>query len=138
MSALVLGALASAARRPELAAFERLAGHCWAGKSPDGKPDTHCFEPVFGGALLRDRHEVPASPPYRGETIYHWDRATRRIDYTYWDSLGDVYRGSAHPVEGGVDFSFGEDAPDMIRWRWTPPGYTVANGARPPIVFVRK
>ena len=135
---LALALLAAAALRPELAAFERLAGHCWVGKSPDGKTDTHCFEPALGGMLLRDRHEVPGDPPYRGETIYRWNKDERRIDYTYWNSRGDEYQGRAAPSTEGVDFTFGDGAAYLIHWRWRDANaYAVSNGSGSPTIFTR-
>ena len=35
-----------------------LLGHCWRGEFKDGAVDTHCFESVYGGRHIRDRHEV--------------------------------------------------------------------------------
>ena len=35
-----------------------LAGHCWSGEFKTGERDTHCFEAVYDGQHLRDRHEV--------------------------------------------------------------------------------
>ena len=132
---IALALLAAAALRPELAQFERLSGHCCVGQSPDGKPDTHCFTPVFDGVFLRDAHEVPGKPPYRGETLYVWNATAQRIDYSYVNSFGDEYRGSAKRVDGGIAFSFGEGKPFDIVWRWTGDGYTVSSGKRPPIAF---
>lgn len=132
---IALALLAAVALRPELAAFERLSGQCWTGKSPDGRPDTHCFAPVFDGQLLRDTHRVPGTPPYRGETIYHWNAAAKRIEWTYYNSFGDAYRGLAASVAGGVDFMSEGGAP-ISQWRWSATGYTVTSRGTS-IMFVR-
>jgi len=134
---IALAILATVALRPELAAFERLAGHCWVGRSPKGDPDTHCYAPMFDGKLLRDTHEVPGTPPYRGETIYRWDAASKRIAWAYFNSFGDEYRGWAVGLDGGLDFTDQAGAP-VTSWRWTESGYTVTTKDRPPIRFMRK
>ena len=37
-----------------------LAGSCWRGTFPDGKrTDEHCYEWVYAGQFLRDRHTHP-------------------------------------------------------------------------------
>lgn len=107
MIALLLAAAATPA--PALASgLEPLAflvGHCWRGTFPGGKTDVHCFEPVFGGKHIRDRHEVTGGQSvYRGETIYSWNQALGRVDYTYWNSLGGVSRGTMVPRGGALDF----------------------------------
>jgi hypothetical protein len=99
-------AVAQPALRPELEPMRFLVGHCWRGAMKSGAElDTHCFEPVFGGQHIRDRHEVTgATGPYRGETLYSWNQATGRIDYVYWNSLGGVSRGTMAPRLGALDF----------------------------------
>ena len=52
------------------AGMKFLLGHCWQGTFADGKVDTHCFEPVYGGKFIRDRHQVTGG--YGGETLYRW------------------------------------------------------------------
>lgn len=56
--------------------------------------DTHCFEPMLGGAHVRDRHEVieAGKPVYSGETVYSVDGDA--IVFTYLNSLGGVGRGT--------------------------------------------
>lgn len=82
-----------------------LLGHCWRGEFPGGKADTHCFEPVYGGKHIRDRHEVTGGKDiYRGETIYSWNAKLGRVEYTYWNSLGGVSRGTMVPREVALDF----------------------------------
>jgi hypothetical protein len=92
--------------RPELEPMRYLVGHCWRGPMKQGtEQDTHCFEPVFGGQHIRDRHEVTGGTAvYRGETIYSWNGAAKRVEYVYWNSLGGVSRGSMVPRPGLLDF----------------------------------
>ena len=103
-------ALLIAASAPSLTAelqpLSFLVGHCWRGEFASRKHvDTHCFEPVFGGKFVRDRHEVTGGETiYRGETIYGWNAETRRVEYTYWSSGGGVSRGSMVPKDGALDF----------------------------------
>ena len=66
-----------------------LVGHCWRAELGQHQVDTHCFEPLYGGRFIRDRHEVTGGRiPYEGETIYAWNAAENRVDYTYWASDG--------------------------------------------------
>jgi len=83
-----------------------LVGHCWRGEfSKRGQVDTHCFEPVFGGQHVRDRHEVTGGREvYRGETIYSWNAKSGQVEFVYWNSLGGVSRGTMVPSEGLLDF----------------------------------
>lgn len=118
MSALLIAALLSAeavspapALRPELEPLRFLVGHCWRGEMKGGaQQDVHCFEPVFDGQHVRDRHEVKAAsaakgaPVYRGETIYSWDGETGRVAFVYWNSLGGVSRGGMVSAPGRLDF----------------------------------
>ena len=99
------GAAAPAPPGEPLAPLAFLVGHCWRGEFSGGAKDTHCFESVFDGRHVRDRHEV-AGPgePYRGETLYSWNAAQGRVEYTYWNSLGGVSRGTMAAKAGILDF----------------------------------
>ena len=106
---MMLALLVAASAPPltaELQPLSFLVGHCWRGEFASRKHvDTHCFEPVFGGKFVRDRHEVTGGETvYRGETIYGWNAETRRVEYTYWSSDGGVSRGSMVPKDGALDF----------------------------------
>lgn len=91
--------------RAELEPLRFLLGHCWRGEFANGAVDTHCFESVYGGQHVRDRHEVTGKgAPYRGETLYSWDPAAKRVGYTYWNSSGGVSRGSMAAKGEGLDF----------------------------------
>jgi hypothetical protein len=109
---------APAPLRAELEPLRFLLGHCWRGEFRDGSVDTHCFESVYGGQHVRDRHEVRggAAAPYRGETLYSWDGTAKRVGYTYWSSSGGVSRGTM--AAKGVELDFGHES------------YTGADGRR--------
>jgi uncharacterized protein YndB with AHSA1/START domain len=82
-----------------------LIGHCWRGEFKDGAVDTHCFESVFGGRHVRDRHEVKGpGAPYSGETLYSWDAGAKRVEYTYWNSSGGISRGTMAAKADALDF----------------------------------
>ncbi|HEX8640378.1 MAG TPA: SRPBCC domain-containing protein [Allosphingosinicella sp.] len=104
-----LTAMALAAEPPALRAglepLGFLAGHCWRGEFERTRErDTHCFERVYDGQHLRDRHEVTGGARvYRGETIYSAD-ASGAVSYTYWNSLGGVSRGTMRPEPDRLNF----------------------------------
>jgi hypothetical protein len=112
--------------RAELKPLQFLVGSCWTGTFPDGaKTDTHCFEPVFGGLFIRDRHVVHgAKTPYEGETIHAWDPKQKRLVFTYWASSGSISTGFAEPQASG-EIVFPEDnvssgGRQIIKSVWTP------------------
>lgn len=92
--------------RVELESLQFLVGWCWAGQFPDGRQtDIHCFERVYGGMHLRDRHVVTGgSALYQGETIYSWSENAKQIAYVYWNSYGGVSTGSATPGARNIAF----------------------------------
>ena len=83
-----------------------LVGHCWVGQFPDGKmTDEHCFEWVYGGKFLRDKHMVRGGPEeYLGETLYAWDAGKKQVAYTYWESDGGVSTGTVSPEKDRLVF----------------------------------
>lgn len=97
---------AAPALAPELQPLGFLVGGCWRATFPGGsQTDTHCYTPMLGGRLVRDRHVVEgASEPYSGETIYRWDPEARRIRYDYYASDGGTSAGSVEPTPAGLDF----------------------------------
>ena len=97
------GNAAAALRR-----FGFLLGSCWRGTFPDGRAsDEHCFEPLFGGQFVRDRHVVSGGKePYSGETTYAWDAASRRI--VYWYIASDGAYSTGHAEEQGDAIVFPE------------------------------
>ena len=106
---MILMAAALAAQAPAvrqgLEPMSFLVGHCWRGRFESGEVDTHCFEAVFDGQHIRDRHEVTGgSRAYRGETLYSWDGAANVVTYTYWNSSGGVSRGTMRPEADRLRF----------------------------------
>ena len=120
-------AVGSADLREPLRPLQFLVGSCWTGTFPDGKAtDTHCFESLFDGQFVRDRHRVRGgSTPYAGETIYAWDQRQKRIVYTYWASDGGFSTGYADPSESR-EITFPESHTDeggkrtTMKNVWTP------------------
>lgn len=89
--------------QPAFGPMAFLVGHCWEGKFESGETDTHCFEAVYDGQHVRDRHQVTGGKGvYRGETIY--SREGQAVSYTYWNSLGGVSRGSMKGEGNRLDF----------------------------------
>jgi hypothetical protein len=103
--ALAVPQKAGALNEP-LRPLQFLVGSCWTGAFPDGKStDTHCFESVFEGKFVRDRHVVRGGKqPYEGETLYAWDKKQNRVIYTYWASDGAISTGTMEPGDGGITF----------------------------------
>ena len=99
-------ALAASAFAPasSLTVFEPLIGSCWRAQIAPGTTDTHCFEPMYERAHVRDRHEVHAGGKtvYAGETVYSLEG--RAVSFTYVNSLGGVGRGSV--AKGGNRLRF--------------------------------
>src|ERR1700756_2846142 len=90
---LLLAAQAAAPPAADLAAFKPFIGACWRSGFSATVNDTHCFEAMFGGAHVRDRHEVKENGKtiYAGETIYSADGPD--LVFTYVNSLGGVGQG---------------------------------------------
>lgn len=82
-------------------------GHCWSGPAPGKGVDTHCFEAVYDGQHVRDRHEVKVDGKtvYAGETLYSVEGS--EITLTYWNSIGGIGRGKA--TVDGSDMQFSGD-----------------------------
>jgi len=91
---------------PHFAPQAFLAGSCWKGTFPDGKSvDEHCYEWVYGGKFLRDRHTVTGGgAPYSGETIYFWDAPSKTVQYIYINVLGGYSRGTVTTRDGMLVF----------------------------------
>ena len=93
----MIAALLLAAAQPALVPFAPFVGSCWVADFSATISDTHCFELMYDGAHVRDRHEVreDGKPVYAGETIYSIDGA--EIIFAYYNSLGGVGRGTLAP-----------------------------------------
>ena len=124
--------------QPALAPFAALVGHCWSGPAPGGTgTDTHCFEPVYGGQHIRDRHSVAVDGKqvYAGETLYSARGA--QVVFTYWNSLGGFGTGNAELTDGEWRFkgtihatADGAEQPMQAAWKLVPSGYQVSEAAR--------
>ncbi|HEY0627913.1 MAG TPA: SRPBCC family protein [Sphingomicrobium sp.] len=102
---ILLAALAAepATIPPAFQPMAFLVGHCWEGKFENGQVDTHCYDSLYDGQHIRDRHEVKGGKKlYRGETIY--SRDGQGVSYTYWNSVGGVSRGSMKGDGDRLDF----------------------------------
>ncbi len=119
------GGASASAVRAELKPFEFLVGSCWTGTFPNGtSTDTHCFEPVYGGLFVRDRHIVRgAKTPYEGESIHAWDAQQKKLVFTYWASSGDISTGTSEPqASGEIVFPEAHSSGVSIKSVWTPRG----------------
>ena len=119
--------------QPVLRPLAPFVGHCWQGDAPGGAgTDMHCFEALYGGEHVRDRHavKVGGKTVYAGETLYSVEDG--KIGFTYWNSLGGVGHGIATAAADAIDFSgsmrqdpMSAAAPMHATWRLTPAGYDV-------------
>jgi hypothetical protein len=141
MIALLIAA--SVAQAP-LQPWSDLIGHCFVGPAPGRGADTHCFESVYGGQHVRDRHEVKVDGKtvYSGETLYSVEG--QDVTFTYWNSLGGVGRGKA--ILNGAELDFSGDIRAtpastsehfQARWLKTDGGYEVTDGGRTKSLFRR-
>jgi len=126
----LLLAAAAPALAPALAPLAPLTGHCWVAELPEGMRDTHCFEAMYGGRFVRDRHVVArGAPVYEGETVYAADPAGGAA-YTYWSSDGATLRGTMRADGPALDFgetvsrdSSGREVRMRVAWRLAEGGY---------------
>lgn len=84
-----------------------LAGHCWKGSFPNqAQIDEHCFEWLYGGRFLRDRHVVHGEghADYLGETTYYWDAALGQVQYLYIENQGGYSTGGVTAGGDGLVF----------------------------------
>jgi len=93
IAAVLLLATQAAAQPPSLSAFAPFLDGCWRTELGVTVSDVHCFEPMYGVAHVRDRHEVrdASNVVYAGETIYSVDGPA--LVFTYVNSIGGVGRG---------------------------------------------
>jgi hypothetical protein len=132
LSFALMAAAAAGLAQPLLEPWSALTGDCWEGQAPGKGTDTHCFESVYGGQHVRDRHTVTVDGRvvYAGETIY--SAAGPKVIFTYWNSLGGLGTGEA--VVNGSDWRFtgtihataaGKEQPMIARWTVSADGYAV-------------
>ena len=91
--ALLLAAQAPAAEVPDLSRFKPFLGACWRTEFSATVHDTHCFDTLYDGAHVRDRHEVQEAGKtvYAGVTTYSADAGD--ILFVYLNSLGGFGQG---------------------------------------------
>jgi hypothetical protein len=143
---LLLATAPATLAEPPLQPWAALVGHCWVGPAPGGvqATDKHCFESVYGGQHVRDRHVVTANgrDVYAGEAIY--SAKGSQVVFTYWNSLGGLGTGTASL--GGDQWRFngtihataaGGEEPMTANWKMVPGGYEVSEGADKPRLFKR-
>jgi hypothetical protein len=131
---VLLGALSpifmlqwQSARLPDYRPMEFLVGHCWVGTFSDGRQtDEHCFEWVFDHKFIRDRHVVRnGASPYAGETLYGWDPKAKRLAFWYWNSDGEILRGTVEYTAEAIVFPTEYESKNglvELRAIWTPLG----------------
>jgi len=93
---IALIAAAAAFAQAPLQPWAAITGHCWVGPAPGNQGvDKHCFEAVYGGQHVRDRHVVTVDgrAVYEGETVY--SAKGSQVIFTYWNSLGGLGTGNA-------------------------------------------
>ena len=148
--ALLIGAQAVPSDR--LSVFKPFVGACWRTEFSPTVVDTHCFETLYDGAHVRDRHQVRdgGKTIYAGETVYSADRSD--IVFTYINSLGGVGHGTARANGDAIEFvgtmrASPDQAQQPIDSEWhmlSPDSYDVRSltkaGSTPPdkpLVFTR-
>jgi hypothetical protein len=139
--ALAAAAIAQVPLQP----WAPLAGHCFSGPAAvAGATDKHCFESVYGGQHIRDRHVVTIDgrAVYEGETLY--SAKGPQVIFTYWNSLGGLGTGEADLRTDQWKFSgtihgtaTGVEQPMAAIWTVVPDGYEVREGKEPARLFKR-
>lgn len=105
MIAAALLLAAQVAQPADLAPFKPFLGACWRTAFSATVRDTHCFEAMYGGAHVRDRHEVQdgGKTVYAGETIYSADGPD--LVFAYYNSLGGVGQGKVGSTQKSLGFT---------------------------------
>lgn len=144
-STLLLAAASANLAQPSLQPWAPLVGHCFSGPAPvPGAIDKHCFESVYGGQHVRDRHVVTVDgrAVYEGETVYSVHGP--KVIFTYWNSLGGLGTGEADLRTDRWQFSGtihakpeSSEQPMTATWTLLPDGYEAAGEGGPPRLFKR-
>jgi len=142
---LLAAAAASPIAQPQLVSFAPLVGHCFVGALPGNEgTDRHCFESVYGGQHIRDRHVVTVGgrEVYAGESLYSAKGAD--VIFTYWNSLGGLGTGEADLRTDRWKFSGtihatadATEQPMTATWTVVPDGYEVSAEGGGPRLFKR-
>jgi hypothetical protein len=142
---LLLAASSAALAQPPLQPWAALVGHCFVGEAPgNAGTDKHCFEAVYGGQHVRDRHVVTAGgrEVYAGETLY--SAKGPQVIFTYWNSLGGLGTGTA--ILAADEWRFtgtihatatSAEQPLSATWKTRPDAYEVNAEGGAPRLFKR-
>lgn len=90
----MIGAALMLVAAPVSGAFDPFMGSCWTADFTATMRDTHCFELLYNGAHVRDRHEVKGGGKvvYAGETTYSLDGD--KMVFVYLNDLGGFGGGT--------------------------------------------
>jgi hypothetical protein len=121
---MVFGLHRQGPTNPDFGTLGSLVGQCWVGTFPDQKQtDEHCFEWVFNGKFIRDRHKVRnGKAPYEGETLYGWNNKAQRVVFWYWNSEGEILQGTVEHKADTLVFPTqyeSKDGPVELRAIWS-------------------
>jgi len=124
LMAILAAAASTPAGQPALQPWSYLVGHCWVGDAPGGAgQDKHCFESVYGGQHVRDRHVVTVGgrDVYAGESIYS-AKGQAVFANPEWRCSGTIHATAN-----------GREQPMSATWRKVDGGYEVLDepGAKP-------
>jgi len=118
----MIGALLAAAAT--VGAFDPFVGACWTADFTATMRDTHCFDVLYDGAHVRDRHEVKEAGKtvYAGETTYSLDGPD--TVFVYLNSLGGVGTGKVTGAASTLRFRGSmrpspDKSPQAIDSEWT-------------------
>jgi hypothetical protein len=145
MIALLLAAASANLAQPSLQPLAPLVGNCFIGPAPGNQgTDKHCFEAVYDGQHIRDRHVVTVDgrTVYEGESLYSVHGP--KMIFTYWNSLGGLgtgeadlrtdrwkFTGTIHATADSVE------QPLSAAWTLMPDGYEVTAEGGAPRLFKR-
>ena len=142
---LILASAPAALAQSPLRPWSALVGHCWTGPAPGNSGiDKHCFESVYGGQHVRDRHVVTegGKEVYAGESLY--SAKGPQVIFTDWNSLGGLGTGTA--AVSGDEWRFSgtihatassAEQPMTAVWKLQPGGYEVNAEGGGPRLFKR-
>jgi hypothetical protein len=95
---LFSGSLAAAPPLAKFGWFAEVVDACWVGVFPDGKTQhSHCYSAQFdqfirGTATLSGDEGGTLTEQFRGDSLFAWDEAAKKIVYYIWGSDGSHRR----------------------------------------------
>ena len=94
------------AQAQDFGPLDHLSGACWVAEVPSegeapAAQNIHCFEKMFGGQFIRDRHEFVSegAEPITGESVYALEDTGFKI--TNYSDLGSIEQAHASVSESG-------------------------------------